>query len=228
MQADLVSVIIPVYNEERYLAATIRSALAQSYRPMEIIVIDDGSEDGSAEIARRFSAVRYVYQKNQGLPAARNAGIEHAQGEFIAYLDADDLWMPEKLTLQVRLLRERPELGYVFTRQRIFLDAGVERPSWLKPELLEEDTVAYVPSALLARRTVFEQVGKFDPHFDLGDDSDWFFRAHDAGIPMDVVPQVLLHKRVHNANMTRLAEQSQPQLLEVVRASIQRKRKGRA
>jgi glycosyltransferase involved in cell wall biosynthesis len=227
VEPPLVSVIIPVYNGERYLASALRSVLAQDYRPIEILVIDDGSDDRSAEIARGWPEVRYFHQKNQGIPVARNTGLEHARGELVAFLDADDIWMPEKLSLQVRHLQDHAELGYVFTWQRIFLDPGVERPSWLKPELLENDSVGYLMSSLLARKTVFTLIGGFDARFILSEDSEWLFRAKDAGIPVGVVPQVLLHKRVHDSNLTRLTGESQPLLLQVVRASVERKRKER-
>lgn len=224
----LVSVIIPVYNGERYLATTLQSVLAQDYRPFEVLVIDDGSEDRSAEIVRGFPEVRYFHQRNQGAAVARNAGLENARGELVAFLDADDTWMPAKLSLQVRHLLDHPELGFVLTRQRIVLDPGVERPSWLKPELLADDSIGYVPSTLLARRSVFTRIGGFDPRLVPAEDAEWFFRAKDAGIPMAVVPEVLLHKRVHGANLSHGTAINQPRLLQALRASIERQRKGRA
>ena len=92
MQPKLISAIIPAYNAERYISQAIESVLAQPYRPIEIVVADDGSTDGTAAIAKSYSAVRYVYQPNQGPPVARNAGLAHSSGELIAFLDADDFW----------------------------------------------------------------------------------------------------------------------------------------
>ena len=224
---SLVSVIVPVYNGERYLASTLQSVVAQDYRPIEILVIDDGSDDRSAEIARGFPEVRYFHQSNQGAAVARNLGIENAQGELVAFLDADDTWMAAKLSIQVRHLLDHPDLGFVLARQLIFLEPGVQRPSWLKPELLENDSVGYVPSTLLARKTVFDRIGGFDPRFVPAEDAEWFFRAKDAGIAMGVVSEVLLHKRVHGSNLSHGTAVSQPRLLQTLRSSIERQRKGK-
>ena len=223
MDAPLVSVIVPVYNAEKYLAATLGGVIAQDYRPIEVLVVDDGSTDGSGDIARGFPEVRYFHQPNQGPAVARNVGIENARGELIAFLDADDTWMPTKLSLQVRYLLDHPETTFVLARQRIVLDAGVERPSWLKEELLTEDSVGYLPSTLLTRRSVFEQIGGFDPKAVPSEDADWFFRAKDAGIPMGVVQEVLLEKRVHDSNISGSAT-SQARLLQALRSSIRRQR----
>ena len=225
MPPPLVSVIIPVYNAEAYLGDTLRSVFAQDYRPFEVLVIDDGSEDGSGAVARGFAEVRYFHQRNQGAAVARNLGIEQARGELIAFLEAHDRWMPGKLTVQVRFLLEHPDTDFVLSRQRILLAPGVEKPAWLKPELLANDSVGYLPSTLLARKSVFARIGGFDPRFVPAEDSEWFFRAKDAGVPMGVIPEVLLHKRVHDSNLSHHTEASQPRLLEIVRASIERQRK---
>ena len=97
----LVSVIIPVYNREKFLAEAIDSVLAQTYRPIEIIVIDDGSTDKSGEIARSYAETKYIYQDNQGVSVARNIGVDAAQGEFLAFLDSDDMWLHNKLETQI-------------------------------------------------------------------------------------------------------------------------------
>src|SRR6187549_3720033 len=111
-ERPLVSIIVPVYNGERYLRAALESIFAQTYRPLEVIVVDDGSVDDSGVIAQSFPEVRYIRQENQGVAAARNHGIETARGEFYAFLDQDDLWTPEKLTVQISYLLNDPDLGY--------------------------------------------------------------------------------------------------------------------
>lgn len=223
--SPLVSVIIPVYNGERYLADTLRSVLAQDYRPMEVLVIDDGSTDRSGEIARGFAEVRCLQQHNQGAAIARNVGIEHARGDLLAFLDADDSWMPNKLSLQVRYLLDHPETTFVLARQRIVLDEGVEKPSWLKEELLTNDSIGYLPSTLLTRKSIFAQIGMFDPRAVPSEDAEWFFRAKDAGVPMGVVQEVLLEKRVHDSNLSHRTEASQARLLQMIRESVVRQRK---
>ena len=121
--ASLVSVVIPVYNCESYLGESIQSVLDQVYRPIEVIVVDDGSTDGSPAVAQSFVTpeLRYVYQPHSGLSAARNKGISHSQGSFLAFLDSDDLWLPRKLTLQLEAFHSDPELDMVFGQIEHFI-----------------------------------------------------------------------------------------------------------
>src|SRR4026207_773633 len=120
----LVSVIVPVYNGRRYLRAALESVFAQTYRPIEVIVVDDGSVDDSGTIAQSFPEVRYMHQTNQGVAAARNNGIDAAQGEFFALLDQDDLWATDKLKVQVDYFLNHPDVGYTLTQQKFFLEPG--------------------------------------------------------------------------------------------------------
>jgi glycosyltransferase involved in cell wall biosynthesis len=120
MKAGLVSVIVPVYNGENYLSETLDSIFAQDYEPFEVIVIDDGSTDGSADIVQSYSNVRYIHQSNQGVPVARNTGLTAAQGEFIAFSDQDDLWKPNKLRVQTGYLLQYTEVQYVLCKTRLF------------------------------------------------------------------------------------------------------------
>lgn len=224
MSNPLVSVIIPVYNGAAYLAEALDSALAQDYQPLEVIVVDDGSTDQTAEIVRAYPAVRYLAQANQGHGAARNTGIAAAQGELIAFLDADDLWVPHKLSMQVGHLLAHPDLGYTISHLRIMIEPGVAKPAWLNDRLSLEYAAAYLPSALLVRRRVLEEVGGFDVSLWCSNDSDWFFRAKDAGVPMAVLPDVLLYRRIHRANLSSDVPTATSELLRVVKASIARRR----
>lgn len=123
-----ISVIIPVYNRERYLAETIESVLAQTYRPIEIIVVDDGSTDKTADVARRLSEnIRYFYQSNSGCSAARNKGIEIALGSFISFLDSDDLWVEEKLSRQMTVFDSDSDLDMVFGQVSNFYSSNLEQ-----------------------------------------------------------------------------------------------------
>jgi glycosyltransferase involved in cell wall biosynthesis len=221
MEQPLVSVIIPVYNGERYLAEAIESVLAQTYRPIEVIVVNDGSTDGSADIAQSYK-IRYIYQPNQGVAVARNAGIAAARGDLIAFLDQDDLWAPNKLSVQVDYLLKHPRVDYVIAKQRIFLESGTVLPSWLKSELLENKQSGFLPGTLVARKTVFERIGNFDSAYKVGSDADWFFRAKDTSVPLAILDQVLLRKRVHSDNESYQASLSCMELLKVARTSIKR------
>lgn len=223
-QRPLVSVIIPVYNGAAYLRAALESVFAQTYRPFEVIVVDDGSIDDSGVIAQSFADVRYIRQANQGVAAARNNGIEAAAGEFFAFLDQDDLWTPEKLELQIGHLLSNPGLGYTLTQQQFFLDPGATLPAWFRKELLSTVHTGWVLGTLVVRRTAFETIGNFATGYAAANDSDWFFRAKAAGIPMAVIPELLLLKRIHGGNESGRAKEVLSELLKVVKGSLDRQR----
>ena len=220
----LVSVIIPVHNGARYLRAALESVFAQTYRPFEVIVVDDGSTDDSGIIAQSFPDVRYIHQANQGVAAARNHGIEASRGEFLAFLDQDDLWTPEKLKLQINYLLSHPDVGYTLTQQQFFLDPGATLPAWFRKELLTSVHTGWVLGTLVVRRTAFEQVGNFATGYSAASDGDWFFRAKAAGIPMEVVPELLLLKRIHGSNESAHAKEILSELRKVVKSSLDRQR----
>jgi glycosyltransferase involved in cell wall biosynthesis len=229
-EPGLISCIVPVYNGERYLAETLDSIFGQTYRRLQVIVADDGSTDGTAEVVARYGAsITYRFQPNAGVPAGRNLGLSAARGEFIAFLDADDLWHPEKLAHQVARFEARPALDMCVTLIRNF---------WV-PELLEEQQryanrryaqalPGWVCPALLARRRLFEAVGGFNLELLLGDDNDWFLRAFDYGAVRELLPEVLVFRRLHQANMTRdLLHQAPKALLRVVKLTLDRRRQRR-
>ncbi|HEX8294534.1 MAG TPA: glycosyltransferase family A protein [Pyrinomonadaceae bacterium] len=197
-----VSVIVPVYNGERFLARALESIFAQQLQPSEVIVVDDGSTDNTSRVARSFVGVRYAYQRNQGSGAACNTALARARGEVIAFLDSDDLWTPDKLRVQVGYMSSRPQVGYTLARMRNFLEPGVEMPPWLDERALREDQVCYGPGTLVARRAVFDQIGVFDPRYKLASDFEWLARANAAGVPTAVLPETLLHRRVHDSNQS--------------------------
>ena len=219
----IVSVIIPVYNGGRYLAEAIKSVLDQNYRPIEIIVVDDGSTDGSADVARSFSeSVHYFYQPNQGVAVARNTGIKSSSGDLIAFLDADDLWAQSKLSVQVDFLLMHPDIGYILGRQQNFLESGIDKPFWLRREHLLNDHVGFLPT-LMIRRRIFDRVGLFNPDYIISSDVEWFSRVKDACIPMMVVPEIVLYRRIHDTNLSYQLKPGDPTLLRALRASVHRK-----
>jgi glycosyltransferase involved in cell wall biosynthesis len=220
----LVSVIIPVYNGARFLRAALESVFAQTYRSFEVIVVDDGSVDDSGIIAQSFAEVRYMHQANQGVAAARNYGIETAQGEFFAFLDQDDLWTPEKLKVQIEYLLSHPNVDYTLTQQQYFLDPGATLPAWFRKELFDSVHTGWVLGTLVVRRSAFEKIGNFATGYSAANDSDWFFRAKAAEIPMAVMPELLLLKRIHEANDSARAKEILSELLKVVKTSLDRQR----
>lgn len=220
----LVSVVVAVRNGERFLAQALSSIVEGSYRPVEILVVDGDSSDHTVEIARSFEHVRCVAQRGQGIAAAYNTGVEESRGEFVAFLSHDDLWMPEKLARQIEFMTENPEVQYTIARAQFFLEPGHTIPRGFRPELLEGDHVAPIMETLVARRTLFESLGKFDTGLVIANDVDWFTRANDCNIPMSVIPRVLLRKRVHDTNLSMNIETNNRDLLKLLKSSIDRKR----
>jgi glycosyltransferase involved in cell wall biosynthesis len=229
-QQGLVSCIVPAYNAERFLRDALDSILAQTYQPIEVIVADDGSTDGTAGVAAGHGErVRHVRQPHRGLPAARNLGLSAARGEFIAFLDADDLWHPEKLERQMARFHARPELDFCVTHVRNFWEPELEAERQRYQGRRYADALpGYVCVSLLARRTLFDAVGQFDVELQHGDDNDWFLRAFDYGAVRELLPEVLVFRRLHQENMSRQANDEVPEwLLRVVKLTLDRRR-GRA
>ncbi len=223
--SERISVVIPVYEGERFVAQAIETALGQERRPDEVIVVDDGSTDGGGRIAESYP-VTCIRQDNAGVAAARNAGLAAATGDFIALLDQDDLWEPRKLRVQLACLNERSEVGWVTCRSRWVLEPGTTPPSWARPEWFEEPQVSFVTSAMLARRSAFESVGEFDPSYVVGSDTDWMVRAQDAGVPSVTLEEVLVYHRLHGANNSYDLETSNSETLRLLKASLDRRRAG--
>ena len=220
----LVSIIVPVYNGEKYLSETLESILNQDYAEKEIIVVNDGSTDGSEEILQSYIEIKYLSQENKGVPVARNRGIEESTGEFIAFSDQDDVWKSSKLTDQVHFLLENPRCDYVISKRKIYLEPGVERPSWLKKELLDSENIDYSPSSLLARTSLFQKIGTFKIDFENASDVDWFFRAKDEGIQMGILQKVHYSKRIHQDNQSYRVKELHKEYLQLIKKSINRHR----
>src|SRR6266700_3412685 len=222
-----VSVILVVRNGERFLGEALDSVFLSETTPLEVLVIDGGSTDRTVEIARGFPLTRVVAQKGTGIANAYNQGITLASGELIAFISHDDIWEPGKLDRQVGYMCEHPEIGYTVSMVRHFLEAGAVIPPGFRVELLERPVPGLLMEALVARKRVFRQVGLFDPRFTVSEDTDWFARARDAGVPMAILPEMLVRKRVHGANSSLTMPSINALLLRAVRGSIERKRQGK-
>jgi glycosyltransferase involved in cell wall biosynthesis len=219
----LVSVVLPVYNGERFLAAALESALAQDHRQQEILVVDDGSTDRSAAIAAAYP-VTPLRQPNQGVASARNAGVAASSGELIAFLDQDDEWLEHKISRQVGALAADPGLGFVLTRMQIILEPGTPRPEWLDESSLVEPSDAAIPSVLMVRRETFDRVGGFDPAYRIACDADWLARAKDAGVQWARLDDTLVRYRIHSRNAIHERDAMHHELARVLRASVERRR----
>jgi len=198
----LFTAIIPVYNGEKYLAAAIQSVLDLGDEVTELIVVDDGSTDATAEVTAGFAGrVRYVFQSHRGAPAARNCGLRLACGEIIGFLDADDLWTPNIATRAFTLLIGRPDVDIVQGRIQEIRTRPSDAPG-IPCEYLSRPYSYINLGSAVYRRRVFERVGIFDETMPLCDDYDWFLRAFDARIPKMRIDDVTILWRIHSSSMT--------------------------
>jgi len=197
---NTISVIIPAFNREAYLAQAIESVIAQTLPPDEIIVVDDGSTDRTAEITRSYGErVRCISQENQGPGAARNTGLREAEGSLITFLDSDDIWLDRKIEAQAAFLRTHPRIDMVFCHMKPFLSQEIDPAQALKFDT-REIAACNAPS-LMARRETFTKVGPFPTARDVPEFLPWFAHACDAGLAHHILPEIFLLRRVHPGNM---------------------------
>lgn len=223
-RSNLVSVIIPVFNCEKYLAEAIVSVTGQSHRPLEVIIIDDGSTDNSAAIAQSFAGITYRFQKNAGLSSALNRGVDLARGNFLAFLDADDLWRADKLARQMDVLSIDPSLDMVFAHVRQFCSpelAGAEAARI--PEAIRI-APGFCAGTMLIRRSSFFQAGPFDPGLQVGQFLAWYLQAQDNGLLGRMLAEIMLKRRWHAANMGIVERDSRSDYARILKASLDRRR----
>jgi glycosyltransferase involved in cell wall biosynthesis len=224
---------MPVYRGERYVAAAIQSALAQTYRSLELVIVNDGSPDNSAQKIARFlphPKIRYIEQQNTGVAAARNTGIVAATGEFIGLLDQDDLWLPDKLARQVAYLDSHPEIGFVHSRVKCIDAAGQPRSCagaiWVYPyeglcagRMLLGSGIA--PVTVLVRSTCIEDVGGFDQRFAPADDWELWMRVARCH-PIGFLDEVTACYRFHGENVSSDQLKMQRTIVKVIDAICER------
>jgi glycosyltransferase involved in cell wall biosynthesis len=221
----LISVLIGVYDGEAYLGEAIESVLSQDYAPVEVIVVDDGSTDGSADVARTFPGVRVLQQENAGNGGARNRAVAEASGELYAFLDADDRFTPGKLSLQKAALDADPGLDMVFGHVSEFLSPELDEETRSKLRPPAPEPMPWTsPNLMLIRRESFERVGPFATDVRVGVTVDWFARAAEAGLRHSILPEVVLERRLHTQNNGLRESASRTQYLEVIRRAMERRR----
>ena len=209
-----VSAIIPAYNQGHYLGKAIQSVLDQTFADFEIIVVDDGSTDDTRAVARSFAdpRVRYVYQQNAGLSAARNTGIRYAEGSFLTFLDSDDLFLPEKLAILLAKFAAEPELGFC-AGQAILIDENDHRIGEIFDKRLPADSVQLLlgnplhVGSVMVRREWQERVGFFDETLRSYEDWDMWLRLALAGCRMGWVDKPVSLYRFHSNQMTGNGQQ---------------------
>jgi glycosyltransferase involved in cell wall biosynthesis len=219
MNEHSIATIIPAYNCERYLAEAIESVLAQNYRPLEIIVIDDGSTDDTAKIAKRFEpAIQYCFQANGGIGSARNRGIGLAHSDFIAFLDADDLWPEGKLEHQMLAFHDNREIEAVFGLVQQF-----EQSSGGTTDVGALMT-GQLASSMLIRRESFDRVGPFRTDIKLGEFVDWYMRASEKGLRSRMLAEVVLRRRIHDSNIGLRHRDSSSDYVRLLKNALDRRR----
>jgi len=227
MTAPLVSVIMPMYNAERFVAQALNSIFAQDHAALDVIVIDDGSTDRSREIVDWYrDRIRVIEQPNSGPAAARNAGLAQMRGEFVAFLDADDLWHPAKLSAQLNEFALDPDLEVSICKIRNFWDGD---PAQAESELRRREyvpvMVGIVVQALLVRRSVFDELDGFDTSFRFGEDTDFYVRMSQRGTEGRLIDKELGYRRVHENNLTvDFPRQKEDTMWQVVQAALARSR----
>ena len=206
-------------------AAALDSACGQTLPPDEIIVVDDASSDATAAIAAGRDGATVIRAAGRGAASAMNEGVRRARGEFIALLSGDDRWLADKLARQVPFLRSRPDAIACITHFRYFVHPGQRVPPGFNRALLDCDLPGRIPETLLARREAFTDVlGYFREDLVVAYDVEWFTRLLDRGLPLPVLPEVLLLKGVHTENASHNAALNTRLLLGILRDSIHRRR----
>lgn len=223
-----VSVLCPLYEHAAFVGDALASARAQTRPARDIMVIDDGSRDGSATVAESVPGVRVIRAPHRGVAATRNALVALATGELVAWLDADDVWTPDKLAVQVAFMHANPDIGVTFTHQRLRVEPGVMRPRWVTEAMIAGPTPAVATCSMVVRRALFETIGGFDPTLSRGEDTDWLMRATAAGVRHVTLPEALLVRRVHGANLSHGTPPWSEHVLGLLHKQITRTRAARS
>ena len=218
---DRIDAIVPVRDGAPYLAEAIESMLGQTRPPDRVIVVDDGSSDDSATIAERFGGpVEVLRQPPRGGSAALNRGLDTSDAPLVSFLDADDLWEPSKLELQLAALAADPALEAVYGHLVEFADNGLP-DSVARPGPI----AGLTKTTLLIRRAAVDRVGRFDTGYAVADFPEWYSRCRAAGVVEAVLDDVVARRRVHGTNVTvRKRETNQAEYLRMARAAIAQRR----
>lgn len=223
--SPLVSTIITVYNGENYLSEAIQSVINQDYPHIDTIIIDDGSTDGSRGVAQQFvPPVQYYYQNNTGIAAAKNHGIELSKGDFLAFLDADDLWTKNKIQQQMKVFNEDPTLDIVFSHVKQFhsseLSVEEKQKIWCSDELMP----GISGGTMLIKRESFFKVGLFDTQWRRGIFVNWYMRASEIGLRTHMLPDMHMWRRLHRTNHGIVNHDKSSDYVRMLKASLDRRR----
>lgn len=221
-----VSVIIPVWNGEKYIEEAVCSVLEQDFAEKEVIVVDDGSTDRTPQVLSRFRAqIRLLTQENRGLGASRNAAIRMATGEYFSFLDHDDRWAPGKLSIQMKAMLASCDDPLIFSHVEQFICPTMGEAEIEKLGLFQKILPGHIAGTLLISRARFEEIGPFlEERKQLGEFVEWYLRAFEKKIPMHMLPLVTLFRRIHQENMGRRDASRRGDYLKILKASLDRRR----
>jgi glycosyltransferase involved in cell wall biosynthesis len=220
----LVSVLTTVYNHGPYVAEAIASALRQTHSTVEVVVVDDGSDDDSLEIVRRYPQVKSLSQPRGGIGAARNAAVAMATGDFFTFLDADDRFPPDKLRIQLKAFEADPtlEVIYGYVREFVSPDLTPDEAARIRPAV--EYNESHLSGVMLVRREAFERVGPWTVGLKVGTGVDWYARSQEAHLKTVVLPDVLLERRLHLSNNGLRQADNRIQYASILKAALDRRR----
>ncbi|HEX2154968.1 MAG TPA: glycosyltransferase family A protein [Acidimicrobiia bacterium] len=227
MSKSAVSVVIPTRNYAHYLPAAIESVLAQEAVETELIVVDDGSDDDTQEVVTHFRNVTYLHRPHSGVGAARNAGVSASTCDWVAFLDADDVWKSHKLRRQMSAIDHQPNLDLVYAWVEEFVSDDLPGSLAHTVQARPDPYPAPIPSVLLLSRRALQQVGAFREDRESGEALDWILRVREQGLRLHVVDEVLALRRVHATNSGRVSREAQQrEYLNAIRRSLTRRRSG--
>jgi glycosyltransferase involved in cell wall biosynthesis len=226
----LISVVIPTWNRVHFVHEALGSVLAQTLIDLEAIVVDDGSDDGTAEWAKTVDdlRVRFLRQSNQGAGAARNHGVQQAKGQYIGFLDSDDLWLPDKLQLQINFLHAHPEVDMVFGAYVEFGESPDRNDPSSAPECNSQPMPGYSSGTMLIHAEAFARAGAFATQWRVGEFIEWYARAQEAGLQEAMLPEVVLRRRVHSANLTAHMPEARRDYARILHSVWKRRQAGQA
>lgn len=223
--APEISVVIPVHNGEKYLAESIQSVLDQEHAALEILVIDNGSTDGTANVARMFPSIRYFHLEEKGLAKALNYGVEQCRGGFLAFLDADDLWKPNRLAAQLEAFDRNPAVEMVFGHVEQFISPELEDSVKASLSIRDGQLPGRWRGSMLIRKESFWRVGLFDKTMDFAEFIDWYMRAEEQNLQELMLPDVLTLRRIHGANLGYTERDKRIEYVRVLKRGLDRRRR---
>lgn len=224
----LVSILVTAYNAGDYLGEALDSAFGQTYRNVEVVVVDDGSDDNTSDVVSNYPAVKAQRQDRGGIGAARNLAVSMATGDFFTFLDADDRFPPEKLETQLRAFADDPSLDVVYGHVREFVspDLSASEAARIRPPVAYHES--HLSGVMLIRRNAFERVGAWKIGLKVGTGVEWYTRSLEANLRTLVLPDVLLERRLHLSNNGLQQADHRIQYASIVKAALDRRRAERA